>query len=204
MLVLKDFRLDENSDEFLYISGRGEGIGASILMLLGIGSTTELRCNSTSVLFKTGSLRKGQMEISIPNSAVSAVVTGFRKPVALLVVAALFLIGGIIGACMVEANENAKVTLLIVGFAVAAICTVLYYKNKTVLFGVYNGGNLPIAALLIKRSVIKGMSINFDKYQKAAVLLNKAVLGCQHQKSKESGEETKKAWKAEELVLTGH
>lgn len=174
MLVLKEFKLDENADEYLYISGRSEGIWAYLLTLIGIDTTTELRCNSKSLLFKTASLRKGQADITIPNSAVTAVVTGFHKPFALLVVAALFLLGGL------SAHTIWSIAL---GLVVAAVCVFLYYIGKSTLFGVYNGGDHPIAALYIKRSVIEGVSITFEKYQSAALLLNKAVLECQHQKS---------------------
>jgi len=177
MLVLKEFKLDENADEFLYIAGRSEGIWAYILTLIGIDTTTELRCTGKNLLFKTASLRKGQSDISVPNSAVTAVVTGFHKPFQLLVIAAVFLLGGLSGLMA------GSVYPLILGLIVAAVCVFFYYISKSILFGVYNGGDHPIAAIYIKRSVIEGVNVDFEKYQKAAALLNKAVLECQYSKS---------------------
>jgi hypothetical protein len=178
MLVLKEFKLDENADEFLYIAGRSEGIWAYLLTLIGIDTTTELRCNSKNLLFKTASLRKGQSDISVPNSAVTAVVTGFHKPFQLLVIAAVFFFAGL--GCLSGGKSGA--VLLLVCLIVAVVCVVLYYISKSIIFGVYNGGDHPVAAMYVKRSIIEGVSIDFEKYQKAAVLLNKAVLECQFPK----------------------
>jgi hypothetical protein len=176
MLVLKEFRLDENADEFLYIKGREEGLWAFILSWIGIDATTELRCEKKSLVFKTASLRKGQEDISVPISAVTAVVTGFHKPFKLLVAAVMFLLGGIFGA--MGGGRGGSVGVLVICLLAAAVCFALYYMRKSMLFGVFNGGDHPIAALHIKRSVIEGVSVDFEKFQKAAALLNKTVLDC--------------------------
>ena len=55
-------------------------------------------------------------------------------------------------------------------------CIAYYALNKKMVFGVYNGGDNLIAALATKRSVIEGVTIDFDKFEVAAALLNKAVL----------------------------
>jgi hypothetical protein len=190
MLVLKAFKLDENADEFLHITGRREGIMAYIFNLVGIDTTTELRCNSKNLMFKTASLRKGQSDISVPNSAVTAVATGFHKPFKLLVVAALFLLLGFsfLSSLFVAARFGfgaaaGPALLMLICFAIAVLCVYFYYITKSILFGVYNGGDHPIAAIYIKRSVIEGVSIDFEKYQKAADLLNKAVLESHYPKS---------------------
>jgi hypothetical protein len=185
MLVLKTFKLDENSDEFLHITGRREGIVAYIFNLIGIDTTTELRCNSKNLSFKTASLRKGQSDISVPNSAVTAVATGFHKPFQLLVIAAFFLLTGLSRLSGLFSSRTAALAavVLVICLAIAAVCVFLYYITKSILFSVYNGGDHPIAAIYIKRSVIEGVSIDFEKYQKAAALLNKAVLESHYPKS---------------------
>jgi len=73
--------------------------------------------------------------------------------------------------------------ILVICLAVAAVCVFLYFITKSILFSVYNGGDHPIAAIYIKRSVIEGVSVDFEKYQKAAALLNKAVLESHYPKS---------------------
>jgi hypothetical protein len=175
MLVLKEFRLEEDADEFLYIKGRHEGLVAFVLSWLGIDTTTELKCDSKSMVFKTASLRKGQAEVNVPVSAVTAVVTGFHKPFQLLVAAAVFLLIGI--SVAIEGSSGSSAALIIC-LLIAAGCFVFYFISKSMLFGVYNGGDSPIAALHVKRSVIEGVNIDFEKFKKAAASLNKAVLNC--------------------------
>jgi F0F1-type ATP synthase assembly protein I len=171
MLVLKEFKLDENAEEFLRIKGREGGLLSFILTLVGIDATTELKCNSKDMLFRSASLRKGQSNLFIPNSAVTAVVSGFAKPFALLVNAIVWFCVGI-GAGIAA---DSFVGGLIGGLVVGGICLVLYILNKSLVFGVYNGGDHPIAAIHVKRSVLEGVKVDFEQFEKAAVALNNKI-----------------------------
>ena len=170
MLVLKQFQVDESAETFLTIKGRQEGVIAWILSKVGLDPTTEMVCNRREVVYKSSSARHGQQNINIPNTAVTAVVTGYTKPFPLLVMAAVFALSGIITA----ASQGAA--WFIVGLIIAGICLIAYALNKEMFFGVYNGGDKCIASLTTKRSVIEGVNVDFDKFEKAATLLTRVVL----------------------------
>ena len=169
MLVLKQFQVDENAETLLTIKGRQEGIIAWVLSMVGLDPTVEMVCNRQEIVYKSSSARHGQQNINIPNTAVTAVVTGYTKPFSLLVVAGLFVLGGLFGA-------SQAVWLLYLGLIIAGICLIAYTLNKEMFFGVYNGGDKCIASLTTKRSVIEGVNVDFDKFEKAATLLTRVVL----------------------------
>jgi hypothetical protein len=64
---------------------------------------------------------------------------------------------------------------IFIGLIVAAVFVFIYKLLKTMVLGLYNGGDNPVAMLAVKRSVIEGVKIDFDSFEKAATLLNKVV-----------------------------
>jgi len=184
MLALKEFRLDEKSDEFLYISGKSVGFWTKILPLLGFDPVTELRCDSKNVMFKTANLVKGQVNVTIPNSSITAVATGFHKPLQLLVLGLLVSIFGFVLLIWgVEQAVNSGIDraagqlifgALASGIGIAIISS--YYKSKSIQFRVYTGGVIHLVAIYVGKSAVNGVKIGFELYQQAAVLLIKAVL----------------------------
>ena len=169
MLVLKEFRIDENADKFLIIRGREEGVISWFFSKIGLDPTVEMICSRREILYKSSSVRKGQLNISIPNPAVTAVVTGYHKPFSALVIAAIFMLSGL-------TSLSQSLVLFLIWLGLGLACVVYYALNKKMVFGVYNGGDNLMAGLATKRSVIEGVAIDFDKFEVAAALLNKAVL----------------------------
>lgn len=169
MLVLKEFIIDEKGKTFLTIRGRQEGLISWFLAKIGLDPTVEMLCNRQRVLYKSSSARNGQLNISVPNVAVTAVVTGYHKPFYALVWAVICVVGGLYMAAF-----SAK--LIIAGLLLGIIFALYYLLNKTMVFGLYNGGDKYIAYLEAKRSVIEGVTIDFEKFEQAAALLNKAIL----------------------------
>ena len=170
MLVLKEFKLDENAELFLSIKGREEGIIAWLLSRIGFDPIVSLTCSRNEVMFKSSSTRKGQLNVNIPTTAVTAVVTGYKKPFSLLVLAVIFIIGGL------YMQNTTRASFFVPGLIAAVICLVAYMLQKTMIFSVFNGGDTAIASLTTKRSVIEGVNVDFDKFEKAAALLNKVVV----------------------------
>ena len=171
MLVLKEFKIDENAETFLSKKGRQEGIQSWLLAKIGLDPIVEMTCNQQEIAYKSSSARQGQQNINIPNTAVTAVVTGYSKPFQALVLAMAFIIVGLIFGF----SEIGAIAAVFGG--VAGLILIIYYLlNKRMFFGVYNGGDRPIAVLVVKRSVIEGVAIDFTKFEQAATLLNKAVL----------------------------
>ena len=172
MFVLKEFKIDENAEVFLSIKGRKGGLIAWLFSMIGISPIVSLTCSRNEVFFKSSSVRKGQFNITIPTTQVTGVVTGYKKPFSLLVLALIFIVAGYYYQYMVRFGGPFFVPGLIAG----AICVIFYVLHKTMVFGVSNGGDVPAASLEFKRSVIEGVSVDFDKFEKSAALLSKVVV----------------------------
>jgi hypothetical protein len=182
MLVLKEFRMDKNADEFLSIVGKESGWLATVLAWIGLGPVTALRCGRNALKFVSSSIRNGNRSISVPSSAVTAVAAGFYKPFMLLVIAAVSFVATLVFlilTCSVDINEDIAgfFIFMCLAFAICGAVCVVRYKNSAFLqISVYDGGDLPIIAMRVKRSVIDGVTVDLEKFQNAADLLNDTVM----------------------------
>jgi hypothetical protein len=179
VLVLKEFRFNENEDEFLKIVGRASGILSWVLSLCGIDPITSLNCNRKAIKFEEAAIRYGKKTLSIPLIAVTGVSSGINKPFALLVSGIIFILGGILGAISLPGGGE-KAGVFFIGLIIGAVFLAQFYLKKTMFFQIYNGGDKPIAAICMKKSIIEGQSIDELKFETAANALNKAVLGIHH------------------------
>jgi hypothetical protein len=171
MLVLKEFILNEDEDEFFIIIGRPSGFLSWILSLCGIDPTTSLTCNKHTVKYETSAIRYGKKTYNIPLVGVSCVSSGIRKPFPFLVLGIFFILYGILSLIGIPFFAFGTVSLII------GVVFLYFYKlNKTMQFNIFTGGDKPIASIQIKKSIIEGQSIDLAKYETAANLLNKAVL----------------------------
>jgi hypothetical protein len=178
VLALKEFSLNEHEDEFLKITGRAPGIFGWVLSSCGFDPVTSLRCNRKLLKFEEAAIRSGKRTLSIPLVAVTGVSAGITKPFGLLVVGILVVLGGIAGAVSLPYyEEGAKAVAFFMGLIIGAIFIVLYVLNKDMTFQIYSGGDKPIAAICVKKSVIEGQNIDEHKFGAAADALNKAVWG---------------------------
>jgi hypothetical protein len=170
VLVLKEFRLNENENEFLKISGRAAGIIGWVLTKCGINPVTSLVCNKKAFRFETASIRQGKKTLNIPLVAVTGIDSGIHKPFFLLVLAFLSIAGGTAGA--IAMNET---SFFLAGIMAGAVFLVLYALNKTLFFGIYCGGDKPIACIYMKRSIIEGQAVDELKTAVASTALMNAV-----------------------------
>ena len=171
VLVLKEFKLNENEDEFLKISGRASGFFAWLFSLLGIDPVTSLTCDKKSIKFEEAAIQYGKNTLNIPLAAVSRVVSGLNKPFALLVLGIILIFWGIIGAVIAG-----SLGVFILGVITGVVFLIFYKLKKTIIFGIYTGGDKPIAAICMKKSIIEGQDIDELKFEAAATALTKAVL----------------------------
>ena len=173
-LVLKEFKLNENENEFFKISGRGSGLLNFLLAQIGINPVVSLSCNKQAIKFESTAIRYGKTTINIPLVAVTGVSSGVYKPFSLLVMGSLFILTGLIGA--ISFSGGLSVIILLLGLLVGAIFIIRYFLGKMMLFSIYAGGDKPIAAISMSKSIIEGQSIDEQKYEQAADILNKVVL----------------------------
>jgi hypothetical protein len=177
VLVLKEFRLNENEDEFLKIVGRPSGILSWILSLCGIDPVTSLECNRKAIKFEESAIRQGKNTVNIPLVAVTGVFSGVNKPFGLLVFGILFILGGIVAAIALPRYAGSvKTGSFFIGLVIGVIFLILYSLKKTMFFSIYNGGDKPIKTICMKKSIIEGQSIDEVKFGAAAQEINKAVL----------------------------
>jgi hypothetical protein len=171
VLVLKEFHLNENEDEFLKIAGRASGIFNWIFSKCGIDPVTSLNCNKKAIKFEESAIRYGKKSLNIPLVAITGVSSGINKPFGLFVLGVVFILGGIIGAIFLP-----KAGVFFIWLIIGVIFLVLYSLKKTMFFSIYNGGDKPIATICMKKSIIEGQKIDELKTEAAANALNKAVL----------------------------
>jgi len=170
-LVLKEFRLNENEDEFLKIVGRASGFLGWLLSIFGIDPITSLTCNKKSIKFEEAAIKNGKNTLNVPLASISAVQSGLNKPFILLVFGIIFIIGGIFGAI-----ASRSFGIFFLGVIIGAVFIVFYSLKKTMSFGIYCGGDRAIATICMKKSIIEGQNIDETKYELAANALLHAVL----------------------------
>ena len=172
-LVLKEFKLNENEDEFLKIVGRASGLFSWFFSLFGIEPITNLTCCKESLKFERAAIKYGRKTLNVPLASITGVFSGINKPFILLVLGIIFFLSGIIGAIAARSG-----IIFILGLIVGVVFIIIYVLNKTMTFGVYCGGDKPIAIISLKKSIIEGQSIDEGKYELAAKALLRAVLDC--------------------------
>ncbi|MDR2595128.1 MAG: hypothetical protein LBC87_10205 [Fibromonadaceae bacterium] len=172
MLVLKQFELNKEADTFLKISGRNPSVLTFLFSLMGLEPVTNFEANKKEVKFETVSVRYGKKHINIPNNAITGIETGWRKPFSILVIAVVVFLGSVLAYFA----EESLMPLTVIGIVISVICFISYFRNKTLFFGVTNGESSKTVWLEVKRSVIENVSIDFDKFEEAATVLNEAVL----------------------------
>jgi len=172
-LVLKEFRLNENEEEYFKISGRAAGLFNWILANMGINPLISLSCNKQTVIFESTAVRYGKTKLTIPLVGITGVTTGVYKPFSYLIFGVVSFILGIIIAFFPYVPSF---PVFILGLLVGIIFVVLYFLRKLMLFSIYASGDRPVATIYMKKSIIEGQNIDEQKCEQAAALLNNAVL----------------------------
>ena len=151
-LILEEFNLNENEDEFLKIRGRASGFWNWILSLFEKAPMTSFTCS------------KQELKYQVPNMNYNIPIVNIKcVSSAMINSSVLLLVLGII--CLIT----------IVGIPIGIILLIVYGLNKrTIHFGIYIGENKPMVSITMKRGIIG--SIDKAKFESAAIALNKAVL----------------------------
>ena len=175
-LSLKQFKVNPTAkwpEETVHVIGRQSGLLAFFLSLMKIDPITELKCNNTRIEVTEASFF-GRQTVTIPHSAVTGIVGGFKKPKLLFyLIVALVCIG--------------LYSLLIpdVGFIITSCClvsslilAVLYFLSREMGLHVQNGGD-NLWGLKFKRSVIENVAVDINKVNETVGVLNAKILDSQ-------------------------
>ena len=151
------------------IVGRSRGVVAFFLSLIGFSPITrfilagnELRCQSASLF--------GQSSQTIPINHIATLSAGVRKPVGNLVVAAVFLLGGITLSVFTE-----DVIASAVGLVLATALVIGYVLDKSFFIMVHPEGG-PEIALVFKPNVIEGVPIDVERALSVVAVIRDRVI----------------------------
>jgi hypothetical protein len=162
VLVLKEFKLNVNEDEFLIIKGRATGFWSWIKSLFGFDQVTSLNCNKQSIKYSSGG-----NTLHIPNVAVTGVSSGISQSMILLVFGIIFILVGII--CIISEMSGGGAYLLLC--LIIGVIFIILSRKKTMQFSIHTGENFPLVIIRVK-----GSNIDVANCELAASTLNKAVL----------------------------
>lgn len=125
--------------------------------------------------FRESSL-SGEICSIYPLSAISAAVTGFTKPILLIVLAVSFLLSGIsYGNKLSNISSDMGTAVMVGGLVIALILVILYFLRKTLLVGAITHGG-PSAILVVKSSVIEGQKVDYELAQRIIAIINRNIM----------------------------
>ena len=167
-LVLKEFQINLEGEEYVHIVARKAGLIAWLLTHLGVDSTTVFRVYANRIEFTEGSL-SGEIQTVLPLRSISIATCGYTKPVLLLFFAVIFLLISL-SAFFSPAMVGGIVSLLL-----ALVFFIFYFLNKSLLISVISNSSWPIA-ICFKRSVIEGVKIEYEHAQQVIQIINQLLM----------------------------
>lgn len=150
------------------IVGRAAGFVGWLLSVLRLGSEMSLLVSQEELTIRQTGLR-GEMQDVVPLNRVASVTSGHHKPLWMLGLAAIALVGGIMG--LNDYQKAPAVVRLIVGVGLI----VWYYHSRTTIIGVETTGGR-VLSLSFKKGVAETADIDLTTAQRISARLNNAVL----------------------------
>ena len=158
-LALQEKVVDYNGPCFIRLVGRKSGLLDWLLTLIGVNTKTTLEVYADRIEYSYGSLSGNMLEV-IPLSKVSNLCCGRFKPVVLIVLAFISLIGAFFtfGISLIP----------------AILFFVYYFLKKTTLISIVsNSGSA--TGVAFKRSIIENKNISDEEAQEIIQLVAQLV-----------------------------
>ena len=175
ILSLKTLDVDETgaNGSHIHLKGVVPGFINSILRVMGIAGSTDLRINESYLELRTGSA-KGQSSWFVPTGSLSSIQGGYRKEFILLPMAVLLFCASIIGdiALAGQTNDDFSFAFTWIGLIFAIILPLIYFFTKTMYFEIESGGGMSA------RIQFKG-AINLDNVEQALVVMQALIAKAQ-------------------------
>lgn len=176
VLSLKTLDVDEHGDSgaFIHLRGVVPGFINSILRLMGINGSTNLRMNASYLEMKTGNAR-GQSSWFVPTGSLSSVQGGYRKDFGLVIMAVFtFIIALILDVFLaMEDGTFGFGVFTSIGVIFAIIMILIYVFTKTMYFEIESGGGMTA------RIQFQG-SIDIKEVMRALVVMQSLVAKAQY------------------------
>jgi len=186
-LVLRKFKIDEapSAPVAVEIVGRSQGFIAWLLTLIGLSAETKLKVTSDEVSFSSSSLF-GQINQVLPMPSISSTHCGYVKPVGLLIVGILLLLGAIFSLFGFGdsnpygrqgiSSEQVLLVLFLLVFAFIFLRT--YYMSKKIVISLETSGGM-FLGIAFKQGIIEKVPVGIDDAMKAIDIVNKNIVKSQ-------------------------
>jgi len=175
ILSLKTLEVDETgaNGSHVHLKGVVPGFINSILRVMGIAGSTDLRMNASYLELRTGSA-KGQSSWFVPTGSLSSVQGGYRKEFILLPMAVFLFFASIIGdiALAGQSSDGFSFMFTWLGLIFAIVLPLIYFFTKTMYFEIESGGGMSA------RIQFKG-AINLDNVEQALVVMQALIAKAQ-------------------------
>lgn len=168
-LVLKHFSINNEGPEYVHIVARKAGLISWFLTLVGIDATTTFRVFAERIEFEEGSV-SGKLNTNIPLSSISITSCGYTKPFLLLVLMVIAILNGVPLLFM------SRFFMMGIIWLFFALVFFIYYKlKKALLISVVTNSSWS-ANICFKRSVIEGVSVDYDQAQEVIRIINQLTM----------------------------
>lgn len=174
-LVLRKFKINEDSstDLFVEIVGRASGLTAWLVTVIGFDAETILKVTKQEISFKSSSLF-GQTHQVVPLQCISSTHCGYSKPIGYLFLGVIIMIGGIFAGLDQRGGGSIDLFLIIFG----GIFLVAYYLSKKIVISIETSGGL-LMGLSFKRSLIENVDVDIEQALKAIMIVNSKIVESQ-------------------------
>lgn len=172
-LVLRKFKVDESSSDGVLVDiiGRPSGIIGWLLAIVGLYGESSFKVSGKQISFETSS-RFGQLYQVVPLTNVSSTHCGYSKPIGLLIVGALFVVGGIVSGFSRQPGSGPAVLVFLI---IGGLFLIGYLLSKKIVLSLQSDGGM-VLGLIFKRSVIENIPVDVQKALETIKLINEKVI----------------------------
>ena len=176
-LSLKSLNIDETGDSgsHVHLSGVVPGIINSVLRVIGISGSTDLRMNASYLEVRTGNA-KGQSSWFVPTGSLSSIQGGYKKDFVLLIIALFTFILALvadIGLAMEGGGSFGFGVFTGIGAFFAIVIILIYVFTKTMYFEIESGGGMTA------RIQFQG-AIDLDEVERALLIMQALIAKAQY------------------------
>jgi hypothetical protein len=170
-LALSRFIVDPDAETQVVIEGRETGLMQWLLVQFKLGNKYRIHVRKKYISYSADSA-SGEELIFTPLQKISSTSCGYRRPIWLLITAAIVFIVGFIIACV------SSFGIILLFILISAILAVIYYFGKSFFISINTEGSVKLK-LSFKRSLIENTSVNIEKVKEAIQRINALLLEVQ-------------------------
>ena len=180
-MVVKEVAIDDTALDKaqVHIKARKAGFWAFLMALLRIDPTVTFDVYYSHIEYKESNM-SGQLCTNYPLTAISAMVTGFTKPIFAKIIAGICFLGGLIYLLMNSSfffGSDTSLEWLIpwgISFVVGMLCELYYATHKALMISAITHGGVQ-SMLIVKSSIIEGHAVNLEFANLVVAIINRNI-----------------------------